>query len=180
MADSGTAVVNRSIGLEHTPTADLLALYAATLHELRTRGIARSSNGPVGDYAEHLFARAFGWTLQPNSTTGFDARDPATALRYEIKARRLSASGTVAQLSALRRLPEQRFDVRAVLLFTPDFRIQHAALVPHAVVVEHATYTAHTNSWRLIVTPAVLARSEVKDVTPAIATAAALDHVIRT
>ncbi|WP_147276179.1 DUF6998 domain-containing protein [Sphingomonas aracearum] len=46
------------------------------------------SYSPVGDYAETLFARAFGWTLEPNSRAAFDACD-ASGRRYQIKARRL-------------------------------------------------------------------------------------------
>ncbi|SEK36432.1 hypothetical protein SAMN05216382_0264 [Sphingomonas palmae] len=163
------AAQSDQIAIASLTTSNLLATYAAILRELRARGVARTGNGPVGDYAEHLFARALGWTLEPNSTAGFDARDPVTTLRYEIKARRLATGKRQAQLSALRRLPEHRFDILAVLLFAPDFSIDTAALIPHAMVLQHAAYTAHTNSWRVTVTPALLALPEVVDVTSAIA-----------
>lgn len=44
-------------------TADILRLYAASLEELRRRGVLRSANNPSGDYGELLFSRAFGWQL---------------------------------------------------------------------------------------------------------------------
>ncbi|QGY03599.1 hypothetical protein MMSR116_18175 [Methylobacterium mesophilicum SR1.6/6] len=46
---------------------ELLELHGAVIEELRERKIVRSANGPIGDYAEFLFAKAFGWTLVNNS-----------------------------------------------------------------------------------------------------------------
>lgn len=155
-------------GFEHADNIQLLTTYAAILQELRRRGMARTGNGPVGDYAEHLFAHAFGWTLEPNSAAGFNARDCKSNLRYEVKARRRASTTRTVQLSALRALPERRFDMLAVLLFAPDFSIDAASLIPHDVVLHHARYTAHTNSWRLIVTPALLAHPATVDVTDTI------------
>lgn len=53
---------------------ELLALHALVGEELRARGVARSANGPTGDWAEALFCRAFGWVQAPNSERGYDAR----------------------------------------------------------------------------------------------------------
>jgi hypothetical protein len=152
-------------GLESATITELLTDYVAIQRELRVRGIARTGNGPVGDYAEHLFSRALGLTLEPNSNAEFDAHDPATHLRYEIKARRLTSAKRSAQLSALRGLTERRFDMLAVLLFAPDFSVDTAVLIAHELVMQQATYIAHTNSSRLVVTPALLALPEIKDVT---------------
>jgi len=169
---------------DHAPTGrgsatitELLTDYAAILRELRARGIARTGNGPVGDYAEHLFSRALGWTLEPNSNAGFDAHDPATHLRDEIKARRLTSAKRSAQLGALRSLTERRFDILAVLLFAPDFSVDIAVLIPHELVLHQATYTAHTNSWRLMVTPALLALPGINDVTRAIRAVSSSDTI---
>ena len=164
-------------GRESATVTELLTDYAAILRELHVRGIARTGNGPVGDYAEHLFSRALGWTLQPNSNAGFDAHDPATHLRYEIKARRLTSAKRSAQLSALRGLTERRFDMLAVLLFAPDFSVDIAALIPHEVVLQRATYTAHTNSWRIMVTPALLALPAINDVTRAVRVVSSSDAI---
>jgi len=56
-------------------TEDLLSLWSRIMSELRTRDVIRSSNNPVGDYAEGLVTRRFGLTLEGNSTSGFDAVD---------------------------------------------------------------------------------------------------------
>jgi hypothetical protein len=53
--------------------AGLLKLHGAVSAELRRRGICRSGNNPVADYAEGLVALRLGLRLAPNSTAGFDA-----------------------------------------------------------------------------------------------------------
>lgn len=54
---------------------ELLVMHAAVSEELRRRGVIRSSNNPVGDLAEYLFCRAFGWKQAPNSMRDADATD---------------------------------------------------------------------------------------------------------
>ena len=88
---------------------DLLCLNANTIVELRKREIVRTSNNPLGDYAERLFCTAFGWRQAANSERDFDAKD-AKDFRFQIKARRPTHKNKSRQLSALRRLPEQNFD----------------------------------------------------------------------
>jgi len=46
---------------------DLLAAYAAILQELRDRGVVRTRNAPLGDYAEYLVAEVYGGELAANS-----------------------------------------------------------------------------------------------------------------
>ena len=70
-------------------TSELLQLWSRSLAELRTRGICRSANNPVADYAELLSTRALGLTLAAKSNTGSDAVD-GQGQRYEVKARRIT------------------------------------------------------------------------------------------
>ena len=56
--------------LESIPLPDLLRLHADVLRELRQRGVVRSENGPAGDYAELLVARALELTLASKSARG--------------------------------------------------------------------------------------------------------------
>ena len=67
--------------------ARLLLLHANIGEELRARGIVRSSNNPVGDFAEYLFCKAFGWSAAGNSNKGSDALCGDGKL-YQIKSRR--------------------------------------------------------------------------------------------
>jgi hypothetical protein len=142
---------------------DLLVLHAAVSEELRRRGVLRSSNNPVGDLAEHLFCRAFGWKQAPNSMRDADATDGT--ISYQIKGRRLTRYNSSRQLGALRDLPRQGFDVLAAVLFREDYRVLRAALIPHARVVELAKRVERTNSWRFLLRDAVWSVADVRDVT---------------
>lgn len=153
--------------LADVPVSELLSRYAAILAELKDRAIVRTGNSPVGDYGEHLFEQAFGWKLEANSVTGFDAQC-STGLRYQIKARRLSHPSASRQLSALRRLDERNFDFLAAVIFRPDFSVLKAVLVPYDAVAARASYVAHTNSWRIILDEKLCCTQGVKDVTTAI------------
>lgn len=138
----------RHAAVAKASVAELMRLYGDLIAELTDRGVSRTGNGPVGDYAEHLFAAAYGWQLAVNSESGFDASDGA-GRRYQIKARRLATPATARQLGAIRRLPERPFDMLAAVLFDDAMGVRRAALIPHPVVAERAVFVAHTNSWRL-------------------------------
>ena len=143
---------------------NLLRLNADTLLELQRQGVLRTSNAPLGDYAEWLFCRAVGWNVADNSAKDFDAIDER-GTRYQIKARRLVKPSTSRQLGAIRRLNEGNFDVLAAVLFDADFTVMRAALVPHSVVLEDAKWVEATNSWRFMLRDSVWDWEGVRDVT---------------
>ena len=148
----------------------LLNLYAEILEELRDRGVVRSANSPVGDYAEHLFATAFNWTLVANSAAGYDAVDGKT--RYQIKARRLHSHNRSRQLSFIRRLPERNFHYLAGVLFNEDYTVLRAALIPHALLAGNCRFSTHANGWLFMLEDNVWDWSGVKDVTTKLKAAA--------
>src|SRR5262245_61552067 len=151
---------------------ELLAGYGAILDELRRRDIVRSSNNPVSDYAELLFCKAFRWARENNSAAGFDAIDES-GVRYQIKARRLSLRNGSRQLSAIRKLDADPFDILAGVLFDEKFQITRAALVPLAVIRTRSVHVAHTNSWRFLLRDDVWHEKGVLDVTDKLRAAAA-------
>jgi hypothetical protein len=104
------------IDLTDNPVSKLLELHADVLSELRKRAVVRSANNPTGDYGEALFARAFGWTLNANSSADADAIY-ADGVRYQIKCRRLATPKGSRQLGFIRRLPDRPFDC---LVSTPE------------------------------------------------------------
>jgi hypothetical protein len=159
--------------LRSTSVEALLAGYAAILDELLTRGVIRSTNQPLGDYAEHLVAAALGLSLAGNSTSGFDAIGP-DGMRYQVKSRRLTARNTSRQLGFMRGMDGQDdpFDVLIGILFGADFRVERAALVPIAVVRTRAVWVKHVNAWRMMLTDAVWDIPGVSDITDAIREAA--------
>ena len=155
--------------LEGASTVALLQASAAIVRTLRDRGIVRTGNGPLGDYAERLFTQAMDWTLATSATAGYDATDRA-GLRFQIKARRRSGAG-FRQLGIIRKLEGHHFDMVAAALFTPDFGVERALLIPHAAVVSHAKPVAHTNGWRLMFNDGLAKAPGVRDVTEAVCAA---------
>jgi hypothetical protein len=143
---------------------DLLRLHTSVLDELRKREILRSANGPSGDYGELLFSKAFGWRLENNSSSGYDATDNQ-GIRYQIKCRRISSQNKSRQLSFIRNLPSKPFDVLAGVLLDQDFRVLRAAPVPYDIVNAKAAYTPHVNAWRLVLRESIWEIPGVRDVT---------------
>jgi hypothetical protein len=144
----------------------LLALYSAIVEELHRRGVVRSTNNPVGDYAEYLVARAFALSLVGNSSIGYDAIS-SDGVRYQVKSRRLTLRNQSRQLGFFRgfQLTADPFDLLVAILFNVDFTVQRAALVPIAIVREHAARVEYVNAWRLILRDSVWAIPGVQDVT---------------
>ncbi|MHA6333293.1 hypothetical protein ACXYL9_06370 [Qipengyuania sp. CAU 1752] len=143
----------------------LLGYHADIGDELSKRGITRSANNPAGDYAEYLFCKAFEWEQAAHSEKSFDAIDPASNKRYQIKSRRIYARNTSRQLSALRGLDTDCFDYLAGILFTRNFGILRAAIIPHHLVLKNSTYGEHTNSWRFFLRDGLWDEPGVDDVT---------------
>jgi hypothetical protein len=157
-------VTTTQAALPDLSTPELLALHAAVSDELRRRGVTRSANTPVGDLAEHLFCRAFGWKQAPKSMRDVDATD-SSGVRYQIKGRRPTKLGKSRQLGVLRDLSDHNFDFLAAVLFHEDYRVMRAALIPHARVMEQAQWVKRTNSWRFLLRDAIWALPDVRDVT---------------
>lgn len=151
---------------------ELLTTHGAILEELRRREIVRSANNPISDLAELLFCRAFHWQRENNSAAAFDARDDA-GVRYQIKGRRFTAHNNSRRLGAIRNLPDEPFDWLAGVIFSPDYGVHRAALVPFAVVGERATHNAHTNSWKFYLRDEIWNATGVKDATERLRIAAA-------
>jgi hypothetical protein len=134
--------------------------------------IVRSSNAPLGDYAERLFEVAFSWTLESNAVAGHDATD-GVGNRYQIKSRRITAHNGSRQLSFIRRLPDKTFDFLAGALFNADYSIRRAAIVPHVLLEPRCRFSEHTNGWLFKLEDDVWDIPEVRDVTNELKTAAA-------
>lgn len=135
------------IDLTSVPVSALLELHGDLLAELRQRNVVRSANNPTG--GELLFATAFGWTLNGNSSADADALD-SDGIRYQIKCRRLATPQGSRQLGFIRRLPERRFDRLAAVLLDGKFRVLRAAIIPYEVVSPRASYVDSVKGWKFI------------------------------
>ena len=130
---------------------DLLKAYGAAEDALVTRGVARSNI--VGDYAEHLFERAFGWNLAPKSQKWFDL--DAKGMTYQVKARRLSPTNRSCEMGAMPTDETIKFDALATIVFETDFSILYAAIIPVEVLKPLRT-SRHTTRPRFVFRPAHL------------------------
>lgn len=124
---------------------ELLVLYGRILDALRARGVIRSANNPVADYAEGLCRRALKLTLTNKSTAGYDGIGPSDR-KIEINARRITKGNGSRQLSAIGGLEHGHFDFLAGILFTADFAVWKGCLIPYAVIKQYSTHTGRTNS----------------------------------
>ncbi|WP_260580854.1 hypothetical protein [Sphingopyxis sp. PET50] len=143
---------------------ELLRLHASIGEELRNRGIVRSSNNPVGDFAEYLFCKAFGWTQAGNSAKSADALCSAGRL-YQVKSRRPTRHNSSRQLSAIRDLDKGGFDYLAGVIFSEDYSVERAAIIPYDLVLANASYVERTNSWKFYLRDSVWDWPDVEDVT---------------
>jgi hypothetical protein len=145
--------------------SELLELSRATLRELLRRGMIRSDNAPVGDYAEYLVRLWCRGDQAPPSEKSWDIRHP-DGRRLQVKARFVSAPPKRGQneLSVIRSFD---FDALIAVLFSDrDFSVLRVVELPVAIVRELAVRAEHVNGWRLRLTPGVLGRAELRDLTP--------------
>ena len=153
-----------SLRLTKKSTLELFALFGAVLTELQNRGVTRSTNNPIADYAELLFEKALRLERAPRSTKGYDAFDRA-GRKYEIKCRRVTTHNSSRQLSALRGLDQKHFYFLGGVLFKEDSLVFRACLVPHKQVLNNSTFVRQTNSWKFFLVDDVWDLPGVIDVT---------------
>jgi len=124
-------------------TAELLRRYAAILEELRLRGVVRTRNAPLGDFAEYLVVQVYGGELAANSVKSYDLVD-GEGRRIQVKARTVGP-GTRggAVFSAFR-----SFDFEAAVLLVFDERsydLLWAREVSPGMIEAAGRYSAHVN-----------------------------------
>ena len=156
-------VTSRLPDLTSLDAVELLQVHGSAIEELKRRGIVTTDNAPLGDYAEHLVCKTFGWNMAPNSAQDVDAVDD-DGTRYQIKARRLVGTGS-RQLGALRRLPDHNFDFLVAILFNEEYRVSRAAVIPYQLVMDNSRYVKSTNSWLFILREGVWDWEDVHDIT---------------
>lgn len=124
---------------------ELLSLHSGILTELRSRGVIRTKNNPVGDYAEWLVAKALNMTLLNNSSAGADAID-TDGRKVQIKARKVTPDNPSRQLSALRNYESADFDYLIAVIFDETYNVLDAYNIPHEVIRDYARHSAHVNA----------------------------------
>ena len=142
----------------------LLQDYVQIIDELRTMKIVRTSNSPIGDYAEWLVANRLGLTLVTNSTLGYDAVDPS-GTKFQIKGRRITPRNPSKQLGAIRNLKNQDFDYLIAVLFNEMVEVKSVVKIPHAIIEKYARYREHVHAHILVLRDDILSDPMVEDLT---------------
>jgi hypothetical protein len=142
---------------------ELLSLHSEILTQLRSRGVIRTKNNPVGDYAEWLVSNALGMTLLSNSSAGVDAID-ANGMKVQIKARRVTPDNPSRQLSALRKYEAAGFDYLIAVIFDETYNVLDAYKIPHEVIRNYARHSDHVNARIINLKGAILADPRVTSI----------------
>jgi hypothetical protein len=158
---------------EHAPDLStfsepaLFSLYRAILSELKSRGVIRTENAPVGDYAEYLVAAALGGHLAPNSEKSWDVLGK-DGEKLQVKARVVSDPPEPGQLQ-LSPFRSFGFDSAViVLLSAADYAVARAAKVPRHVVESSARHRQHVNGKVLLARPEIMGHPDATDLTAAL------------
>ena len=141
----------------------LLEMYSEVMEELRRRGVVRSSNNPVSDYAEVLASQRLGLKLTKGSNKGFHALD-RRGNRYQIKARRLNGRSS-RQLGVIRHLKDNPFDVCIAIIFDRKFRPTEVYRIPISAIRKHGKFSRHQNGWIVQLRTPLTSDSRVKNIT---------------
>jgi hypothetical protein len=142
----------------------LMQRHAAIGNELYHREVCRTSNNPLGDVAEFLFHKTFGWELETNSRAGFDAICKNFG-KIQIKSRRISPRNNSLQAGDIRNLNNRLFDFLAGVVFNETYDVEFAMLIPHTLIEKSAINITHTNSSRIYLRRDWLEKDGVQDLT---------------
>lgn len=137
----------------------LLQLYAELIEELRDRGIIRSGNNPVADYAEKVAVERLSLKQVGKEQKGFDAVD-TQGYRYQIKGRRITKHNSSRQLSVIRNLNERLFDYLIAVIFDESFKVKEIWKIPYEFVKEHSKLSEHQNGHIFYAEPEILTVGE--------------------
>ena len=143
---------------------ELLELSTACVEELRERGVVRTGNAPLDDYAEWLAAKAFSGELAPNAERSFDLTTGA-GVRVQVKSRRVSNPPRPGQLQTST-FRSWGFD-QALLMLVDErtYEVRRASLIPQPVVEELSRYVAHVNGSNAYMTEDLMGHAEAVDMT---------------
>lgn len=150
---------------------ELLALSASCISELRDRGVVRTGNAPLGDYAEWLALQALGGELAPNSERSFDLTTPS-GQKVQVKSRRVSTPPRSGQLQSS---PFRSWGFDSALFMLLDehtYEVMRACSVPVEVVQELSRYVPHVNGSNAYMTEDLMGHPDASDMTAQLRSAA--------
>ena len=143
--------------------ADLLRLSSAATVELQRRGVLRTGNAPLGDYAEWLALRAFGGTLAPNSEKSYDLLSE-DGRRIQVKARRVDTPPRRGQLQSSPFRSWGFDEALLVLVDAQSYEMRRASLVPARALEVAARFSPHVNGHFVMMDERVMGHDDALDV----------------
>jgi hypothetical protein len=160
----GAMLAESTPALSALSESGLFSLYRAILRELKSRGVIRTENAPVGDYAEYLVATALGGQLAPNAEKAWDVLGNGGE-KLQVKARVVSDPAEPGQLQ-LSPFRSFGFDSAViVLLSATDYAVSRASKLPRHVVESSAVYRQHVNGKVLFARPEIMGHADATDLT---------------
>ncbi|MBN2096567.1 hypothetical protein JW752_04210 [Candidatus Peregrinibacteria bacterium] len=133
------------------------------MNELKRRGVIRTFNNPVADYAEWLVAQKLKLNLETNSQAGYDAKNSKN-VRFQIKCRRLHPDNQSRQLGVIRNLDANEFDYLIGVIFNKDFSVKEVYQIPHKIINNYASHSPHQNGYILQLRGNILKDPLTKDI----------------
>jgi hypothetical protein len=145
---------------------DQLQDYANILINLKEKGVVRTFNSPVGDFAEWYVAQKFNLTLEHNSKAGYDAID-SKGVKYQIKARWIHEESKNAnrRLSVIRNLEKKDFDILIGIIFDEDFGILEAYKIHIDNIIGLTNKNEYQNGHIITLTPKLWKDGIAEDIT---------------
>ena len=144
---------------------ELLQAHNAIIDELKSRGVVRSKNQPIADYAEGLACRKLNLKLvDTKNNPGYDAIG-VDSQRYQIKSRQPTPENTSTQTSFIYKLDSKRFDFIIGILFNEDYSVKLALKIPYDVVKKYAKYKKTNNAHVIFLQGELLKEVDVFDIT---------------
>lgn len=150
--------------LKNFSNRDLLKKHSSIVDELIKRGVIRTRNNPIADYAEWLVSNKFKWSLAPSSNTGYDALDNDN-IRYQIKCRRITVTRKSRQLGVIRKLNEKKFDFLVGVLFDDYYKVFEAYIIPHDIIEKYSRFSEHQNGYILQLKGEILEDRKTENIT---------------
>ena len=155
-------MINLGMKLNKFPIKNLLSIYGNVVVELRNRGVLRTFNNPVADYAEYIIAKKLKLKLTKNSNKEYDAIDLKSGIKYQIKSRRITRYGNSRQLGVIRNLNKAEFNFLIAVIFNESFDIVESYKIPRNIIKKYARFSQHQNGHILILRGDILKDKNIK------------------
>jgi hypothetical protein len=108
----------------------LLSDWVAIMRQLRTLGVIRTNNNPIGDIAEAIVCDHYGGERASFSQKGWDVKTPGGEL-IQVKSRRRTPESNPSVLSPI---SDDEYDSLVVVIFDEDFQVTEGLKASRALV----------------------------------------------